>query len=230
MSFHLIGVGVDGEERLRAALSGEFGLTCFATPGRALEALRSAQPCHLLLVDLDFKEMDGASLLHALRALAPASRVAAIAMSADRSADRVSAAFGAGIDDFLAKPFDVRELAVRCRVVLRRRFGHGDPANDTLTRAGIMLDPLERLCRVYGKNVTLQPREFELLEAFLRREGRVLSRVYLLETVWGLTSEVDTRSVDVTVSRLRKKLGPRVAGRFVSVSKLGYRFTSREEK
>ena len=93
-----------------------------------------------------------------------------------------------------------------------------------------MLDPMERLCRVYGKNVSLQPREFELLEAFLRREGRVLSRVYLLETVWGLTSEVDTRSVDVTVSRLRKKLGPRVAGRFVSVSKLGYRFTGREEK
>lgn len=224
--FRLIGVGLDDEERLREALPPEFALACHPNPGKALEALRAAV-CHLLLVDLDFKELGGASLLHALRAAAPAGKVAAIAMSSDRGPESVAAAFAIGLDDFLAKPYDVRELAVRCRVVIRRRFGHGDPSNEALTRSGITLEPLERRCRVYGKSVKLQPREFELLEAFLRREGRVLSRVYLLETVWGLTSEVDTRSVDVTVSRLRKKLGPRVAGRFESVSKLGYRFTAR---
>ena len=91
------------------------------------------------------------------------------------------------------------------------------------------MDPGRHRCYVGGKEVELRPREFELLEILMRKAGRVLSRPYLLESVWGMSSAANTRAVDVTVSRLRKALGGK-AGKWVeSVEKFGYRLCDPDE-
>ena len=130
-------------------------------------------------------------------------------------------AFSLGVDDYLQKPFDQRELRARIRAVLRRRFEAVEQWGGPLSVGEIETDSSQRHCLVEGKAVNLRPLEFAVLEMLMLKAGRVLSRSYLLNNVWHSASLSDIRAVDTVVSRLRKALGKQ--GKTIkTVSKLGY--------
>jgi DNA-binding response OmpR family regulator len=143
------------------------------------------------------------------------------AMSSER--DRV-AGFDLGADDYVTKPFSVRELAARVRAVLRRQGQDPNAASNAVYRGAHLTADFDAVSVIAdGQPVRLTRREFELLRFLVENRNRVLSRDRLLERVWGYDRDMETRSVDVHVGRLRSKLG--MAGRQIeTVVGLGYRF------
>ena len=137
--------------------------------------------------------------------------------------DRV-AGLEMGADDYITKPFSLRELVARVRAVLRRPQQIAAAARISATSAGALAIDFDAVSvRVSGAPVRLTKREFELLRFLVENRNRVLSRDRLLERVWGFDRQVETRSVDVHVGRLRGKLG--TAGRQIeTVIGMGYRF------
>jgi DNA-binding response OmpR family regulator len=136
--------------------------------------------------------------------------------------DRV-AGLDVGADDYLTKPFSLRELAARVRALLRRTANEGDRRVPAYRSDLLSVDFDAVTVSVEGRIVRLTRREFELLRYLVQNKNRVVSRDRLLERVWGYDKVVETRSVDVHVGRLRTKLGP--AGRQLeTVIGLGYRF------
>jgi DNA-binding response OmpR family regulator len=136
-------------------------------------------------------------------------------------ADRVSG-LDVGADDYMTKPFSLRELSARVRAVLRRRRGDA-PRPSGYRSAHLVADFDAVAVAVDGRPVRLTRREFELLKCLVENRNRVLSRDRLLERVWGYEHYVETRSVDVHVGRLRSKLGP-AGSQIETVVGLGYRF------
>jgi len=132
-----------------------------------------------------------------------------------------------GADDYVVKPFSPRELVARVKAVLRRAK---EPAGPSVRRIGdLEVDEARHLVAVKGMQVELTAKEFGLLSALMRANGRVLNREQLLEAVWGYSSavEIESRTVDVHVRRLREKLGSE-ARRIVTVKGVGYRFEVEE--
>src|SRR5687768_8815944 len=141
--------------------------------------------------------------------------------------DRV-AGLDLGADDYVTKPFSLRELAARVRAVLRRRQQGPDVAAAAPYRCGHLMADFDAVAvEVDGLPIRLTRREFELLQFLVENRNRVLSRDRLLERVWGYDHAVETRSVDVHVGRLRAKLGP-AGAQIETVIGLGYRFNERE--
>ena len=228
MPYHLLAVG-DARALAPAIehLKREFEVALSEKGHQALDRVLAQRP-DLVLLDLDLPDMPGMTFLRALKATEPGKDLPVIVLSAHKSDESVAESFSLGADDYMAKPFDPRELVVRVRAVLRRKYERAEHWGSALSIAGVQIDPSQRRCVVDGKRVTLRPREFELLEILMRKAGRVLTRAYLLETVWDMSSSADTRAVDVMVSRLRKHLG-RHAGKMIeTISKMGYCFASPE--
>jgi DNA-binding response OmpR family regulator len=129
-----------------------------------------------------------------------------------------------GADDYVTKPFSVREVMTRVKTLLRRTTGEDAPSG--VLSAGVLeLDPARYELRLQGKPLELTGREFELLKSLWTARGKVLSREELLERVWGIdkSADIDTRTVDQHVARLRAKLGPEKK-RLRTVKGVGYRF------
>ncbi|MBI5244326.1 MAG: response regulator transcription factor [Elusimicrobia bacterium] len=225
MPYHLL--LVEGDEQLGAGLAqflrGEFEVDLCRLAHEALDHLKSKRR-DLLLLDLDVPDMDGLTFLRVLRETEAGRDLPVIVLSPRKTEDSVARTFSLGAEDYLVKPADPRELAARIRTVLRRRWERSEHWGSPLSIGGIEIDPSQRRTLVQGKHVTLQPREFELLEILMRKAGRVLTRAYLLETVWGMSSTADTRAVDVMVSRLRRRLGGRGKKLIETISKMGYCF------
>jgi DNA-binding response OmpR family regulator len=158
-----------------------------------------------------------------MRGRADTADVPIIMLTARTSeADRV-AGLDLGADDYVTKPFSLRELAARVRAVLRRKGSAPEPSASLYTGAHLRADFDAVAVSVDGEPVRLTRREFELLKFLVENRNRVLSRDRLLERVWGYERFVETRSVDVHVGRLRAKLG--AAGpQIETVVGLGYRF------
>jgi two-component system phosphate regulon response regulator PhoB len=197
-----------------------FSTQVAATGETALTAAREQRP-DLVLLDLMLPDMPGTEVCRQLRA-DPLTRDILIVMltAKGEEADRVRG-FEVGADDYVTKPFSVRELVLRLKAILRR----SGPAKDGLTP--IALGPLKldvgaHRFYVEGKEVTLTALEFRLLEYLMTRVGRVQTRDHLLEEVWGLSSSLETRTIDTHVMRLRDKLGPARAC-LETVRGVGYR-------
>lgn len=221
-SLLLIG-GEAGEQTAQAAaLRPEFDVSGCRLGRQALEWLEKSKP-DLAFLAAQLDDMDGLTLLQAIRQIEVGRDLPVIVLSDRKTEEAVVRAYDLGVDDFLVKPVDPRELVARVRAVLRRRFERAEHWAAPLSAGGIELDPSQRLCQARGRPLTLQPREFELLEILMRKAGRVLTRAYLLETVWGMSPKAETRAVDVMVSRVRRRLG-RLGRRIQTVSKLGYVF------
>jgi DNA-binding response OmpR family regulator len=188
-------------------------------------ALRAVtdQPPDLVILDLNLPVLSGTEVCRILRGRPATANLPIIMLTARTSeADRVTG-LDLGADDYVTKPFSLRELAARVRAVLRRRQQAAAGATNVFKGAHLFADFDAVAIAVDGTAVRLTRREFELLRFLVENRNRVLSRDRLLERVWGYDRFVETRSVDVHVGRLRAKLG--AAGQQIeTVVGLGYRF------
>ncbi|HWB17282.1 MAG TPA: response regulator transcription factor [Vicinamibacterales bacterium] len=203
---------------------GEARVDIAATGGAALERIGTGAP-DLLLLDLTLPLIDGAEVCRLVRSRPATASLPIIMLTARASeADRI-AGLDLGADDYITKPFSLRELAARVRAVLRRRRTAPAAGPGTGVYRGVHLtaDFDGVIVRVDDQPISLTRREFELLRCLVENRNRVLSRERLLERVWGYDRVIETRSVDVHVGRLRAKLG--AAGEQIeTVIGLGYRF------
>ena len=195
-----------------------------ARDGRAaIEAFRSTQPA-LVILDLMLPELSGLDVCRAIRA---ESEVPIIMVTAkDSEADKVTG-LELGADDYVTKPFSVRELISRVRANLRRSAMRAPVSlDDVVTGGTVEMDVARHEVRVQGEVVAFPPKEFELLETFLRRKGRLLTRDFLIEEVWGHDYYGDTKTLDVHVKRLRRKIErePHRPVHLLTVRGLGYKF------
>jgi two-component system response regulator RegX3 len=196
-----------------------------ASDGRqALERFRSSPPA-LVILDLMLPEVSGLDVCRAIRG---ESAVPIVILTAKDAESDVVAGLELGADDYVTKPFSMRELISRVRANLRRT---GEPAAqpatvDVLEGGPVELDVARHEARVRGESVAFTPKEFELMETFLRRKGRLLTRDYLIDEVWGPEYFGDTKTLDVHVKRIRKKIeeDPHHPGHLVTVRGLGYKF------
>jgi len=146
--------------------------------------------------------LDGLSLIERWRA--EKIRMPVLILSAKRSVDERVKGLQAGGDDYVTKPFAFSELLARVQALIRRSSQVSEPA--TLTYADITLDLLTREVRRAGRSISLQAREFALLEYLLRNTGRVVSKTMILEHIWSYAFDPATNVVDVLVCRLRNKI------------------------
>ncbi len=188
---------------------------------RALEAFRAKTP-ELVILDLMLPELSGLDVCRAIRA---ESSVPIIVLTArDAEADKV-AGLELGADDYVTKPFSMRELISRVRAGLRRVRLTGQAREETLRAGPVVMNVPRHEVTVRGEAVGLPPKEFELLETFLRRSGRLLTRDFLIDEVWGPEYFGDTKTLDVHVKRLRAKIeeDPHRPAYLVTVRGLGYK-------
>jgi DNA-binding response OmpR family regulator len=187
----------------------------------ALKAVTERVP-DLIILDLNLPVIGGLEVCRILRSRADVPHVPIIMLTARTSEDDRVSGLEQGADDYVTKPFSLRELTARVRAVLRR----GPAAEQRQGRyqgARLIADFEAVAIAVDGAPVRLTRREFELLQYLVQNKNRVVSRDRLLERVWGYERLVETRSVDVHVGRLRNKL--RTAGHQIeTVVGLGYRF------
>ena len=202
--------------------AGDANVDVVGSGDAALKSVGEAPP-DLVILDLNLPVVDGTEVCRLLRAR-PATAALPIIMLTARTAesDRVSG-LDLGADDYVTKPFSLRELAARVRAVLRRKTGTRHSAMALYRGRHLIADFDAVAVTVDGDPIRLTRREFELLRCLVENRNRVLSRDRLLERVWGYEQFIETRSVDVHVGRLRSKLG--TAGRQIeTVVGLGYRF------
>ena len=188
----------------------------------ALKAVAD-QPPDLVILDLNLPVLSGTEVCRLLRARPESAQVPIIMLTARTSeSDRVTG-LDLGADDYVTKPFSLRELSARVRAVLRRAHPDGVSPAQIYKGRHLTADFEAVAVSVDGTEVRLTRREFDLLRYLVQNRNRVVSRDRLLERVWGYDRLIETRSVDVHVGRLRSKLGP-VGRQIETVVGLGYRF------
>jgi two-component system phosphate regulon response regulator PhoB len=187
----------------------------------ALDAVRRERPS-LVILDLMLPGMSGYEVLEQLRAADATRDVAVLMLTARREEpDRIQG-LSLGADDYLTKPFSPQELVLRVGAILRRVGAGGATSGDRLHLGALEIDLGAHQVKVDGLPVDLTPTEFKLLLTLAERRGRVQGRAHLLETVWEAAPDIQTRTVDMHVQRLRAKLGP--AGDMIeTVRGFGYR-------
>lgn len=218
-----------------------FNVTVARDGAEALRLFESSAP-DLVLLDVMLPKMSGLDVCRAIRAQ---SSVPIIMVTAKSTEIDTVVGLEVGADDYVAKPYRLRELVSRMRAVLRRapsgaasalgRAGaanavsglpSGDPPNTTLEVGEVRLDPERHECTVRGVEVQLPLKEFELLEALLASAGRVVTRDALIDRVWGLDYVGDTKTLDVHVKRLRSRIEADATRPVLitTIRGLGYRF------
>jgi two-component system, OmpR family, response regulator RegX3 len=211
-------------ESLDYALTREGFRVVLASDGvTGLERFRTDHP-GLVLLDLMLPTLPGLDVCRIIRAQ---SNVPIVILTAkDSEADKV-AGLEIGADDYVTKPFSMRELVSRLRAHLRRAGMNADiPDAQVLSGGPVELDVSNHEVRVRGERVELTPKEFDLLEHFLRGQSRLRTRNSLIDAVWGVNYFGDTKTLDVHVKRLRAKIeqDPHNPEFLVTVRGLGYRF------
>jgi len=197
----------------------------------AVDRFRTERPA-LVLLDLMLPEMSGFEVCSAMRQVDYIPPIIVISARSD-TADLV-VALDRGADDYLVKPFKLRELEARMATQLRRaelmrRHGPTEAPNEPHRFGDLVIDSAEHRISVAGDPISLSPLEYRLLEYFAEHAGQVISRERLLQDVWRYVGEVETRTVDTHVGRLRKKIERDVKQpqHIVSVPGFGYRFERR---
>lgn len=218
-------------EMLVLALEAEGYAIATAADGRtALALLQSAEPAFgefpfdLVILDLMLPQINGLDICRLLRH--QGNQVPILILSAKGSeTDRVLG-LEVGADDYLTKPFSMRELVARCRALLRRQRLSSLPQLSVLQFKDVTLYPQECRVTVRGQEVNLSPKEFRLLELFINYPRRVWSREQLLDQIWGADFVGDSKTVDVHIRWLREKLerDPSHPEYLVTVRGFGYRF------
>jgi two-component system phosphate regulon response regulator PhoB len=191
-----------------------------STGAEGLRLARELQP-ELVLLDLMLPDMSGTAVCRTLKKEQATREIRVIMVTAKgEEIDRV-VGFELGADDYVVKPFSVRELLLRVGAVLRRKEA---PSTDFVEFGELRIDPAAHRAWVGGIEVTLTTLEFKLLLTLYERKNRVQTRSVLLNDIWGIEADITTRTVDTHVKRLREKL--KGVGRYIeTVRGVGYRFT-----
>lgn len=218
-------------EALTVSLEAEgFQVAWVADGAEALPAFERTRP-DLIVLDVMLPGMSGTEICRSIRAR---SQVPIIMLTArDTEVDRV-VGLELGADDYVTKPFSSRELIARIRAILRRGgAGVGTEIDDVPVEvAGVRVDRARRELHVDGELVDLPPKEFDLVAVLVEHAGRVLTRRQLIDEVWGADYVGDTKTLDVHVRRLRRKLeeDPAFPTRIQTVRGVGYRFSDRPSR
>jgi two-component system OmpR family response regulator len=202
----------------------------FESGTEALAAIRQTPP-DLVILDLMLPGMDGLAICRALRSDATTARIPIIMVTArGDETDRI-VGLELGADDYMTKPFSMRELLARVKALLRRvdldlRAAKAAPGAETLRSNGLSLDASTRQVKLNEKLVALRPKEFDLLAFLMRNKSIVFTRESLLERVWGYEYAGDSRTVDVHIRWLREKIeeAPSEPKRLLTIRGVGYKF------
>jgi two-component system phosphate regulon response regulator PhoB len=193
--------------------------------GQAVLDATSAGPLpEAILLDLMLPDISGIEVCRRIRRDPRTAGIPIVVLSArGEEIDRV-VAFEVGADDYVVKPFSVRELLLRLRAILRRTTLPAAEGPDPVTRDRLRVERDAHRASVDGRGIELSLIEFQMLCAFVERPGRVLSRETLLEAVWGRGHHITVRTIDTHVKRLRAKLGT-ARSAIETVRRIGYRYT-----
>lgn len=201
---HIVSARHDGAEGLAAALN---------------------EGADLIVLDLNLPTLDGFSVLERLREAQSACRV--IILTARGEVENRIRGLKSGADDYLAKPFSMDELVARVEALGRR--GAAPAASDVLRVGDLQLDVQRRKVMRAGQVISLSPREFDLLHVLIQEPGRYFSRTELCERVWHRDHSYDTRTVEIFITRLRKKVESDFAGPLIHTLRgVGYAIEQRE--
>jgi two-component system phosphate regulon response regulator PhoB len=210
------------EFNLRGA---SFAVECAATGGEGLTAVRAHNP-DVVVLDLMLPDQSGYDVCKAIRADAATAEIGVLMLTAKGEAEDRILGLEVGADDYVVKPFVVREVVLRVTALANRlaeRRARSSTSTGTVMKAGpIELDPVTHDVRINGTPTQLRPLEYKLLQLLVSDPGRVFSREELLEQVWEMRGDINTRTVDVHVRRLRVSLGP-AADVIETVHGFGYR-------
>ena len=207
VAYHLVKAGY----RVATAASGQ----------DALDHARRERPS-LIVLDLMLPGMSGFDVLEQLRSDEHTRDIAVLMLTARREEPDRIRGLSLGADDYLTKPFSPRELVLRVGAILRRAGTASAGGNDSLVIGSLRIDKAAMSVVIDDQAVELTPTEFKLLLTLAERRGRVQGRAHLLETVWEAAPDIQTRTVDMHIQRLRTKLGP--AGDLIeTVRGFGYR-------
>ncbi len=195
-----------------------------------VEALERAwrEPLDLVLLDLMLPHLDGGEVCRRLRSDPRTAALPVIMLTAKQEPGDRIAGLEVGADDYVSKPFNLRELVLRVEAVLRRSRGEGPLERRVLGYGTLRLDPVARTVEVDGKEIHLTTREFDLLHFLISHPNRVFSRSELLRQVWDYDFEGYDRTVDAHVARVRRKLGQ--PGDWIETAwGVGYKFRPPDE-
>jgi DNA-binding response OmpR family regulator len=199
-----------------------------AADGRAALDAGLAEPFDLVVLDLMLPGVDGIEVCRRLRQARP--DIAILMLTARGSEDDKVAGFAAGADDYVAKPFGVRELLARVEAFARRAERQPQPL-EVVEAAGCRIDLGRHESRRGAQATALTPREVGILRWLHRHRGRAVSRAELLENVWGASADLRTRTVDMTIAKLRQKIerDPAQPEIVVTVTGAGYAWGADDE-
>lgn len=198
-----------------------FEVQDFALPSAFWSALQTKNP-DLLLLDIMLPEEDGISILKKLRSNPKTSTIPVIMLTAKDSEYDVVTGLDSGADDYVTKPFGMMALVSRIKAVLRR-YEKSDSHKELLEAGGIKIDENQHTVFAGTQQLFLTVKEFDLLVLLIKNRGNVLTREQLLESVWGLSSEIESRTVDVHIRTLRAKLGE-YEKNIETIRGVGYKF------
>jgi two-component system phosphate regulon response regulator PhoB len=188
----------------------------------ALQKLFNQLP-DLVIVDWMLPGMSGVDLAKRIRKDELTSSLPLLMLTARSEESDVLKSFDSGIDDYMSKPFSPKELVARIKALMRRS---GVPEDELIEACGIQIDLGSHRLTIKGTNVNIGPTEYRLLELLMRNPDRVFERDQLLDRIWGRSSYIEIRTVDVHILRLRKVLKPfGLDGTIQTVRSVGYRFT-----
>ncbi len=211
-------------EALSIGLSREgFRVQVARDGAEALDMFDAVRP-DLVLLDVMLPKISGIDVCRALR---KKSAVPIIMVTAKGSEIDTVVGLEVGADDYVTKPYRVRELVARMRAVMRRtEHREDDLAHDAMSVGDVTLDPEKHEVRIRGEVTALPLKEFELLHVLLDNAGRVMTRDQLIDRVWGSDYVGDTKTLDVHVKRLRAKVetDPSTPERIITIRGLGYKF------
>jgi two-component system, OmpR family, alkaline phosphatase synthesis response regulator PhoP len=227
---------IEADKELRQLLRLHLELTGFeideASDGRTgLERVRTTG-YSLIVLDVDLPGVDGLALCRVIRASGPNLDAGVLLVASRNSESDKVAGFTSGADDYVTKPFGLRELLARVGAIMRRtRRDATQPDHSSFSSATLSLDVARRQAVVRGRRVELTRQEFDVLHQLAARPGTVFSRAMLLRNVWSGDARASERTVDVAISRLRRKIetNPHNPELILTAWGLGYKFAADRE-
>ncbi len=206
-----------------------FNILFTDNPSEGLMMARESIP-DIIITDADMPDINGFSLCKIIKNEKTLANTPVIIISGEKRDDEdIIEGYEKGADDYLLKPFSFNILFLKIQAVMRRHSAFKETP-EILEKLGMTINPSQRTLKISGKTTNLTRKEFDLLALFISKENHILSIPYLLETVWGYdpANYNDPHTVEVHISRLKKKLGPSISSHITSITGHGYKFNCEE--